>query len=123
MKNFLAALVIFIVFFAGGIMVAERLLKAGQVDSVTWTIFLYFVMLTLFFHFGLLRASAGRPQAFVRFYMASTTIKLLLHIGVILLYCLFHREDAVRFIITFLVMYILFTTFEVTVVWKQFVKK
>lgn len=74
----------------------------------------------MLFHFGLVQASKGRPQVFIRYYMASTTFKLLIHMSVVVIYALFNKEDAIRFISTFLVLYIIFTAFEVAVAWKQF---
>jgi hypothetical protein len=91
-----------------------------KVDLTTWLIFTYFLGLTLAFHLGLVRSAKRRAQDFIRYYMASTTLKLLLHMGVIIIYSLFNKADAVRFIITFLIFYLLFTTFEVAVVWKKF---
>ena len=89
---------------------------------MTWSLLLYFVFITLIFHVGLVKTSKGRPQVFIRYYMASTTFKLLLHMGIIIIYALFNKEDAIRFIVSFLIFYLIFTAFEVAVAWKQFRK-
>ena len=94
----------------------------GIIDTMTWSLLLYFVFITLIFHVGLVKTSKGRPQVFIRYYMASTTFKLLLHMGIIIIYALFNKEDAIRFIVSFLIFYLIFTAFEVAVAWKQFRK-
>ena len=92
----------------------------GKIDRVTYFQILYFFLVTLIFHTGLLRSSKGRPQEFVRYYMASTTGKLLLHVVVILGYSFINRQDSFRFIVVFLVYYIAFTAFETITVFKKF---
>jgi hypothetical protein len=54
--------------------------------------------------------------------MASTTFKLLFHLGIIVIYSIFNRENAVPFILSFMVFYFAFTVFEVAFIWKE-VKK
>lgn len=120
MKNYIVLLAILTFFLALGIVFAGTVVFPESVDIITWTLLFYFLFVTLIFHFGLVHASKGRPQAFVRYYMASTTFKLLLHMGIILIYALFNKTDAVRFISSFLIFYIIFTAFEVAVAWKQF---
>lgn len=119
MRNYLSLLFAFaaILFLAVSFF---SLLQPAYVNSATWMIYSYFIALTFAFHFGLVRSSRGKPAEFIRYYMASTTLKLMLHMGVVLLYSLFNRKLAVLFIITFLVFYLLFTAFEVAVVWKKF---
>jgi F0F1-type ATP synthase assembly protein I len=53
------------------------------------------------------------PQKFVNVYMANTTIKLLLYLVILMVYSLNFLHDAVNFIISFFVMYLIFTVFEV----------
>ena len=90
------------------------------VNGTSWAIYFYFVVVTVLFHFGLLRSSEGRPQVFVRYYIGTTTFKLMLHLGILVLYSLFNKPDAMRFIFTFMIFYFLFTVFEVMLVWRKF---
>ncbi len=53
------------------------------------------------------------PQKFVNVYMANTTIKLLLYLVILMVYSLNYLHDAVNFISSFFVMYMIFTVFEV----------
>ena len=42
--------------------------------------------------------------------------------AVIVIFSLFNKTEAISFITTFLIFYIIFTAFEVGVAWKQFRK-
>jgi hypothetical protein len=108
---FIVLLAIVIGFYLQGISQAER--------QLTWLIYIYFCLLTFIFHYGIVRTTQSRPQVFIRYFMAATTFKLLMHLGVIVIYSFLHRELATRFIITFLVMYLLFTVFEVLTVLRR----
>ncbi len=120
--NFLKAIFIFSVITSALIYVASLSLVEDKINPLTWLLLFYFVSITAVFHFGLLKASEGKPQVFIRYYMGATTFKLFIHVIVILMYCLFNRNDAVRFIITFLILYILYTVFETVVAAKRFRK-
>jgi len=80
---------------------------------------IYFFLLTALFHVGLVRASAGRPAVFVRYYMGATTFKLFIHVGVLAVFAFLHKEEVFRFALTFLLHYLFFTGFEVTVAYRQ----
>lgn len=97
-----------------------RFFLTAQVDGTSWAIYVYFVVVTCLFHFGLLRSAKGRPQVFVRYYIGTTTLKLMLHLGILVLYTVFNKAEAMRFILTFMIFYFVFTAFEVSVVWKKF---
>lgn len=84
-----------------------------------WQILAYFSIMSFGFHYGLVKSSVGRPQNFIRYYMAATTFKLLIHLAVILVYTLTHKTQAIPFIISFMVAYAIFTAFEVFTAMKQ----
>ena len=73
----------------------------------------FFYASTLLVHKVLLNASEKRFTKFVTYYMASTFFKLFLYIGVMLVYVFFNRADAVPFIISFFLLYLFYTIFEV----------
>ncbi|MCC7231827.1 MAG: hypothetical protein IT242_02690 [Bacteroidia bacterium] len=122
MKRYLILLTVFSGLVALLLWATGTYVLPGKVDSVSWGLFFYFLAVTLVFHLGLVSASRGRPQVFVRYYMASTTIRMLMHIGVIFVYSFLHKTDAVRFIITCLALYLLFTMFEAGMTWNDFRK-
>ncbi len=119
--TFLKAILIFSTIIALGILSIS--FATDRITSVMWVIFIYFIFITSVFHFGLLKSSEGKPQGFVRYYMGATTFKLMVHVMVILLYCLLNREQAVPFIVSFLIFYVLYTAFEVALAVKKFRKQ
>lgn len=122
MNSFLKSFSIFTLAIILLLIILTKTDASLYIGIVTWFIFGYFVLLTAAFHYGLLMASKGNAQQFVRYYMGATTFKLLLHLGVIIVYCLLNRNDAVRFIISFSLFYLAFTVFEFTAVRKSFKK-
>lgn len=86
--------------------------------NLRWGILAYFTILTFVFHLGMIRSAKGDPakagKNFIRYYMAATSFKLLIHLTVILVYCVTHKLTAVPFIISFMICYAVFTVFEVT---------
>jgi hypothetical protein len=124
-KDFIPFLkAIFIFSFIVGLLafVFSVFLPENKVNAITWFQLLYFIFITLIFQLGLLKSSKGRPQSFVRYYMGATAFKLFVHVIIILMYCLFNRNDAVRFILTFLIFYIFYTVFEVAFAAQRFRK-
>ncbi len=80
--------------------------------ATPWLI-LFFLALSNFVFYMQLKASAGRPAKFVNATLISTGFKLLLLLVIIVIYALVFREDAVHFILTFFVIYLIFTILEV----------
>lgn len=66
----------------------------------------------LVFHY-MLKAMEKRPARFVNTFMLTTIVKLFIYLGGMLTYALLNREDAMAFIITFFVLYIVYTIVEV----------
>lgn len=85
-----------------------------------WKLQLFFTVITFIFHFGLLMSAGRRPQSITLYYMAGTTLKLLLFAGIIIAYTMLHRESAKGFIIAFFILYVFYTIFEVGVLYKKF---
>ena len=111
MKKYIFLFFIFILLLAGVIAIYLRNVN-NEESQLTWIIFFYFSFLTFALHYGIVQTSKSRPQVFIRYYMAATTIKLLLHLGVIVIFSVTHKALAVPFILTFMTMYFLFTIFE-----------
>ena len=120
MKKYIVLLSILSVILAFGILIIQKFISGALIETNTWYLLFYFIVITLAFHYGLVKSSKGRPQVFIRYYMATTTFKLLFHMGVIVIFALFNKTEAIQFITTFLIFYIIFTAFEVAVAWKQF---
>ena len=110
MKKYLISFIILLAIAAGIIL---SLPATVDVIQIRWMILAYFAFVTLAFHYGIHKSSQGRPQVFVRYFMAATSIKLFMHLGVIVFYAFSHKALAYNFILTFMVFYFVFTAFEV----------
>lgn len=85
-----------------------------------WKIIVFFFIITSAFHYGLLKSTSKRPNAITIYYMATTTIKLLLYVGIIIGYSLMHKDKSAGFIVSFFIMYFFYTAFEVSILYKKF---
>jgi len=81
--------------------------------NALWLILGVFILITTLVHYILVRSVDKNPGSFVRTFMASTSIKLFVYLIIITLYSMFNKSEAVLFIFGFLLMYLLFTGFEV----------
>lgn len=82
--------------------------------SVAWpAIIIFFFVLTRYVHQFLMKKSDGNQGKFINAFMLSTTIKLLLYLSIIVIYVLINRNDAIGFIVSFFVCYLIFTVFEI----------
>jgi hypothetical protein len=70
----------------------------------------------------LLKAASESPKKFIMSFMTLSGVRLFGYLIVILIYALLKREAALGFTLLFLVMYFLFTAFEVIALLK-FLKK
>lgn len=115
---FLKKITVFTIIIALLQYVASTQLEAKWVSTSMPFVILFFLSFTILMHRYLLKSTEGNPKKFVFSFLLITTVKILLYLGVILVYALLNRGDAVAFIIVFFVNYFLFTGFELTTVMK-----
>ena len=75
---------------------------------------------SLALHLGLQKARTRGNAVFIRFFMAATAIKLFIFMGVLVIFSLFNKAEAVGFIMHFAAAYLLFTAFEVAMAYREF---
>ncbi len=78
----------------------------------------YFV-LTAIVHLILIKTGKKDEKSFIRRFMATITIRFMLHMAIIFLWAFTHRETAVAFIINYFVLYLCYTLFEILVLMKM----
>ncbi len=76
-------------------------------------LYVFFFSVTLLVHYILLKVSLKKANSFINIFMLLTFGKLIFFLSVILVYALLNRDDAPRFIISFFILYLFFTVFEV----------
>jgi len=73
----------------------------------------FFFSVTILVHYTLMQVSKKRTLQFSNYFMLVTFGKLIFFLTIILVYFLLNREDVLPFAISFFILYILFTVFEV----------
>lgn len=73
---------------------------------------LFFVASTIAVHAVLTKAGKQKIARFSTYYLGSISVKLFIYIIFITIYAFANRETAVPFLITFLVLYFIFTFYE-----------
>lgn len=84
-----------------------------------YLLIVFFYVSTSLLHLMLSRSSSGNPQQFIRMFIASITIKFMVYLMIIILFLFINRKDAVPFIVSFLILYLIFTSFEVIKLYRQ----
>ena len=79
-------------------------------------------LITLLSHLKLMGASERNPRKFSTTYLSIMSVRLLIYLVFILVCLLIDRTNAVNFVVTFLVLYLAFTIFEVIEI-SNFLKK
>lgn len=92
----------------------EYLFPAGIISPETPWILLFFLCLNLIIYYLLLKVSACRFSKFINLFLLTTTLKLLVFLILIIIYSFLHRSDAITFILNFFVIYLIYTSIEVT---------
>ncbi len=90
-------------------------LTPAEFYSYTFPYLLAFFMLAsvLVYHF-MLKAIDKRPARFVNIFLLTTMIKLFAYMAVMIIFALLNREDARAFIVTFFILYMVYTSVEVS---------
>jgi len=72
-----------------------------------------FLIVTITFHVLLINSNKKKVNKFIQRFISFTGAKLLLYLGIIITYIILNKENAVTFLIIFLILYIIYTFFEI----------
>ena len=112
-RKFSFRIIIFSVVIAGLTVLVQWLFPQLASPALPFIV-LFFFVITLFTMFVVMRDDQGKEgKRFVSNYMLSRVVKLLSCLLFLLLYLFLNRDDAIRFAIAFLVIYFLYSIFEV----------
>jgi L-asparagine transporter-like permease len=81
-------------------------------------LFPFFFASTALVYSYLDKSSEQKFNRFVNRFMLTTFVKLMIFMAVLLIYVFTHKEDAVPFILSFFIMYVAYTAFEVVALLK-----
>jgi len=119
MKNFFAKLFLFSLFTSLLNFCWIRFAPVERHIPHVWLMIAFFAFATAVFHLLSLSASKGKPQAFIRFYMGSTAMRLMMYMVIIVAYRFYDKPTLIPFAIGFMAHYFLFTVFEVPLLLKE----
>jgi len=112
-NRFLKSLVIFTGVLSSFIFaVCFFLLPQSYITPALPYLIVFFFLVTLVIHYILLVASEKRTSKFVNYFMLTTFLKLVFYIIIMVVYGLLNKSDAIPFFITYFILYVAFTTFE-----------
>lgn len=118
-KKFSFRILVFSVVLAG-LTVLFQWLCPNYASPALPFIVLFFCIITLFTIYIVLRDDKGKAEKhFVSNYMLSRIIKMFSCLIFLVLYMLLNKTDALKFAIAFLVIYFLYSIFEVIVLRKE----
>ena len=107
-KLIILTVAVFLVFYA-----VAYFLPVELVTPAMPYLILLSASVTLLFHYVIIKASEKKFSRFISYFMIATALKLLLYIIIIFLYVYLNRSDTLPFVITFLLLYIIFSVFEI----------
>jgi hypothetical protein len=119
MKVFRIKLLLFTTACAGLLYAWNLYTPQGLHDVVSWPILLFFALSTLIVHYYMLRSAEAEPKKFVGKFMAVTALKLFAFLAFLITLLLLNRDHARVSAVYFLVMYLLFSTFEVASLYSR----
>lgn len=100
----------------------EHYTKLRFYTNLGWFIVLFFMLVSAFTHVVLTKAAKDAPQKFITYFMTITGIRLFGYLSIILVYAVIKREAALGFTLLFLLMYFLYSAFEVATLLHRFKK-
>ena len=112
LKKYISRLLIFAISIGIIFFVVFKYLLAQYYLPVFPFLIIFFTIISILIHYILLKASNFRIAKFSTFFMGSTTAKLFIYVIFLVIYVLVDKLNAVPFLLTFFVLYFLFTIFE-----------
>ncbi|MDF2437745.1 MAG: hypothetical protein K0Q95_2121 [Bacteroidota bacterium] len=89
-------------------------------SDLMFPLLVFFIVSTFLIHFILVRVADKDPKRFVGYYMGITAMKLFGYLIIITLYALLNRQAALGFTLIFMLLYLLYSGFEVVMLLKHF---
>lgn len=83
---------------------------------------LFFICFNAVSHYLITKSISKKPRSFVQAFMGTVTVKMMLSLGIIVIYALFNKENAILFISSFAGLYLGFTAFEVVILMQKLKK-
>lgn len=92
-----------------------RTVFAGHYFSLFPVLVVIFLLVNGFFFYMFFRSMHKTDAQFIRFFMASSGIKIMVYLMIILTYVLIVPQNAIPFTVTLLLLYIVFTVYDLLI--------
>lgn len=113
MKQFLLkSTVLTIIIFILGAILYSTILKSFFLIVLPFTV-LFFYLVTNLVHIYLLMIAGKSGSKFTSYYMAVSFLKMFFYVAIAIVYVILNKEDAKPFFLNFLLLYVVYTSFEV----------
>ena len=112
LKFVLFLILISLFLFFLGMIILQNIIPDFNIINLAGIIAL-FLIVTLIFHILLVNSSKKRVNKFVQRFLTFTSAKLLLYLIIIVAYIFLNKENAVPFLVIFLILYMIYTFFEI----------
>jgi hypothetical protein len=121
-RSFSIRLFIFSLFTLALLFIWQRFLSDRFQNGLMIHLWLFFILTTALIHYVLLKIDAKNPKLFVGYFMGITAIKLFGYLIIITVYAFLNKEAVLGFTLWFLVLYLLYSGFEVVMLMKHLKK-
>ncbi len=111
--SFLKKLTIFSLLLAIPGVIAAYTLPQEYITPTLPFLYLFFYSATTVVHYLLLKISEKKPTQFTNYFMLLTFGKLIFYLTIILAFIILFPDDAKPFVVSFLILYLFYTVFEV----------
>lgn len=122
LRSFFIQLALFSIFTMGVLYFWQQYASLRFQTDLGWLLWGFFIIVTALIHIVLVRSAEQSPRKFITNFMALSATKLFLYLMVIVIYALLKGKAALGFVILFLVLYFLYSIFEVVTLLKHFKK-
>jgi hypothetical protein len=122
LRSFFIQLALFSIFTMGVLYFWQQYASLRFQTDLGWLLWGFFIVVTALIHIVLVKSSEQSPRKFITNFMALSGAKLFVYLMVIVIYALLKGKEALGFVILFLVLYFLYSIFEVVTLLKHFKK-
>ncbi len=93
--------------------ITSHFVDSKYINYNTFLLIFFFLGITIIIHYFLIKAVDKDFNKFFRYFTLTVLIKLMIYLIVIVLYIILELPDRISFIVNFMILYILFTIYEV----------
>ncbi len=115
-------------FFVGLIIISATIIsiqaiiniyKPSLISSAILWIIVLFLLISSTIHYFLLKTTQNNIRKFITVFLGTITFKLIIYLFFMIIYAFSNRENAKIFLLNFIILYIIYTVYEVIMILKQ----